>query len=241
MIQIENLTKEYDAQVKAVDSISFTVETGQIAAIIGTSGCGKSTTLKMINRLIEPTLGKIQINSASSTEVDAITWRRKIGYVTQNAGLLPHLTVNENISLLSTVLGKKKSFINSRVAELMELVNLPTEEFSTKYPAELSGGQRQRVGIARALMENPEILLMDEPFGALDPITRNSLHQELLDLNIKLKKTIIMITHDMEEAFKLASLIILMDQGKIVQMGSKEDYLNSPKNEFVKNFIDGSL
>lgn len=241
MIQIKNLTKDYGAHVRAVSNISFTVEKGQIAALIGTSGCGKSTTLKMINRLIEPTLGEIHINSESSAQVDAITWRRKIGYVTQNAGLLPHFTVKENISILSKVLGRKKSFIDARVSELMDLVNLPLEEFSSKYPAELSGGQRQRVGIARALMENPEILLMDEPFGALDPITRNSLHQELLALNIKLKKTIVMITHDMEEAFKLASLIVLMDQGEIIQMGSKENFLKSPKNDFVKNFIDGSL
>ena len=241
MITIEKLTKEYETQVRAVDSISFTVKKAQIAAIIGTSGCGKSTTLKMINRLIEPTSGEIHINLESSEQIDVISWRRKIGYVTQNAGLLPHLTVKENISLLSSVLKRDKEFIQSRVLELMELVNLPFDEFSEKYPAELSGGQRQRVGIARALMENPQILLMDEPFGALDPITRNSLHQELLDLNTKLKKTIIMITHDMEEAFKLADLIILMDHGKIVQMGSKEDLLNNPVNDFVKNFISGSL
>lgn len=241
MISIQNLTKEYDAQVRAVDNISFTVEKAQIAAIIGTSGCGKSTTLKMINRLVEPTAGVIQLNSDSSTEVDVISWRRKIGYVTQSAGLLPHLTVFENISLLSKVLKRDKKFINERVNELMELVNMPPEDFSSKYPAELSGGQRQRVGIARALMENPQILLMDEPFGALDPITRNSLHQELMDLNRKLEKTIIMITHDMEEAFKLADVIILMDQGKIIQMGSKEDFLHNPANQFVKNFVSGSL
>ena len=241
MIKIKDLTKEYDAQVRAVDDISFTVENGQIAAIIGTSGCGKSTTLKMINRLIEPTQGSIHINAESSREIDAITWRRKIGYVTQNAGLLPHLTVKENISLLAKVQKKDSKYINERVSELMGLINLDPSEFEEKYPLELSGGQRQRVGIARALMENPEILLMDEPFGALDPITRNSLHDELLDLNRKLQKTIIMITHDMEEAFKLASLIILMDKGKIVQMGSKEDFMNNPATDFVQNFVSGSL
>ncbi len=242
MIKITDLTKEFNnGAVKAVDSISFTLEKGEIGSIIGTSGCGKTTTLKMINRLIEPTSGTIMVGEKKANTEDAVTWRREIGYVIQKAGLLPHLTVFENISLLSQILKKDQNYMNNRVEELMTTVNLPFESFKDRYPIELSGGQQQRVGIARALMEDPPIMLMDEPFGALDPITRNSMHQEFWELNQRLKKTILMVTHDMDEAFKLSNKIILMNKGKIIQVGVKEDFIERPANEFVRDFIQGQL
>lgn len=193
----------------------------------------------MINRLIEPTEGTIQVNNEDFQSQDPVKWRRKIGYVIQKAGLLPHLTVKQNISLLSKILGKENSFINERVKDLMETINMSYETFADRFPIELSGGQQQRVGIARALMEDPPVMLMDEPFGALDPITRASLHDEFLHLNQKLKKTILIVTHDMEEAFKLSDKIILMNKGEIVQMGPKEELVNNPANDFVADFMKG--
>lgn len=240
MIKVENLSKRY-GEIQAVNNISFEVPAGKIAAIIGTSGCGKSTTLKMINRLEDPTLGSISINSENSLASDKIIWRRKIGYVTQNAGLLPHLTIKDNISLLSSVLKKPKKEINDRVKELMELVNLDYDTYKDKYPKHISGGQKQRVGIARALMEDPPIMLMDEPFGALDPITRNSIHEEFLSLNQKLHKTILMITHDMDEAIKLSDHLILMSKGEIIQQGTPSELQKNPANAFVANFMSNNL
>jgi osmoprotectant transport system ATP-binding protein len=240
MIEVKNLTKVYpEGKVRAVNSVSFKLEKGEIGCIIGTSGCGKTTTLKMINRLIEPTEGDIWVGDEECHQVDPVQWRRKIGYVIQKAGLLPHMTVKNNIALLSTILKKDKDFISKRVSELMEIINMPYRDFSERYPIELSGGQQQRVGIARALMEDPPVMLMDEPFGALDPITRDSLHEEFIRLNQRLKKTILIVTHDMDEAFKLGDKIILMNKGEIVQMGSKDDLLNNPKSEFVESFVKG--
>lgn len=242
MIEIQNLTKVFsEGKIKAVDSISFKLQKGEIACIIGTSGCGKTTTLKMINRLIEPTEGNIWVNDEEFHTIGPVNWRRRIGYVIQKAGLLPHMTVKQNISLLSRVIKREKNFIDERVKELMSIINMPYEQFEHRYPIELSGGQQQRVGIARALMEDPPVMLMDEPFGALDPLTRNSLHKEFLHLNQKLNKTILIVTHDMNEAFKLGDKVILMDKGKIVQMGTKDDLINSPANEFVQNFIKGQI
>ncbi|MFT6602973.1 MAG: osmoprotectant transport system ATP-binding protein, partial [Bacteriovoracaceae bacterium] len=219
MIKVQDLKKVFKPNITAVNSVSFELERGEIGCIIGTSGCGKTTTLKMINRLIEPTSGKILVANDDALSVDAVSWRRKIGYVIQKAGLLPHLNVKDNISLLSKIMNKEKNFIESRVEELMEIINMPYAQFKDRFPIELSGGQQQRVGIARALMEDPPVLLMDEPFGALDPITRNSLHEEFWNLNEKLHKTIIIVTHDMDEAFKLGHKIILMHKGEIVQVG----------------------
>jgi len=240
MIKVENLTKVFDnGNTKAVDSISFNLEQGEIGCIIGTSGCGKTTTLKMINRLIEPSAGQIWVGGKEFNSVDPVVWRRKIGYVIQKAGLLPHMTVGQNISLLSSILKRDENFIKSRTKELMEIIHMPFEQFAGRYPIELSGGQQQRVGIARALMENPPVMLMDEPFGALDPITRASLHEEFVELNQKINKTILMVTHDMDEAFNLGDKIILMDKGKIVQMGTKKDFINNPVNKFVETFVKG--
>jgi len=240
MIKVENLIKIYQPDnLKAVDKVSFILEKGEIGCIIGTSGCGKTTTLKMINRLVEPSEGKIWVEDKECHSQDPVSWRRKIGYVIQKAGLLPHLTVKQNISLLSDILKRDKSFISNRVEELMEIINMPFHEFKDRFPAELSGGQQQRVGIARALMEDPPILLMDEPFGALDPITRNSLHSEFYGLNQKLQKTILVVTHDLEEAWKLGDKVILMHEGKIVQMGIKKDFYDNPASKFVEDFIQG--
>ena len=240
MIEVNNLTKIYPGVgIKAVDKISFKLDRGEVGCIIGTSGCGKTTTLKMINRLIEPTDGEIKVDNLGHKEVNAIEWRRKIGYVIQKTGLLPHLTVSENISLLSKILGRTQKKILERVDELMEIINMPYSQYANSYPVELSGGQQQRVGIARALMENPSVMLMDEPFGALDPITSNSLHEEFMRLNQKLHKTILMVTHDLDEAFKLGDKIILMNEGQIVQIGNKADFVGNPANEFVESFVKG--
>ncbi len=242
MIEAKGLVKQYsNTKLKAVDNISFSLNKGEIACLIGTSGCGKTTTIKMINRLIEPTEGEIRVNGQKSHQVDSVTWRRQTGYVIQKAGLLPHLTVRQNISLLSKILKRKKTFIKSRTDELLETVGLNPHQFAGCYPSELSGGQQQRVGIARALMENPPILLMDEPFGALDPITRNSMHEEFLALNQKLHKTIILVTHDMKEAFKLGDQIILMNKGQIVQKGSPKEITDTPANDFVKEFLSAHI
>lgn len=240
LIELRGLTKIFSSgNVKAVNNVSFKLNQGEIGCIIGTSGCGKTTTLKMINRLIEPSEGEIIVGDKFFNEVNAVKWRREIGYVIQKAGLLPHLTIKENISILSKILKKPNSFIDNRVRELMEIINLPFDKYKNFYPKELSGGQQQRVGIARALMEDPPVMLMDEPFGALDPITRESLHDEFIDLNKKLKKTILIVTHDMSEAFKLADKIILMNKGEIIQMGNKESLINQPANEFVEEFVKG--
>ncbi|MCO4754317.1 MAG: ATP-binding cassette domain-containing protein [Bacteriovoracaceae bacterium] len=242
MISVKNLTKIYGPDnYKAVDNISFQVPEGSIACIIGTSGCGKTTTLKMINRLIEPTSGEIMAYNDNAKDYNPIHWRRKMGFVIQKAGLLPHLTVKENICLLSRILKRKETFIDKRVESLLETVGLDPSVFKSRYPVELSGGQQQRIGIARALMEDPPIMLMDEPFGALDPITRNSLHEEFTNLNQELKKTILIVTHDLEEAFKLGDQVILMDQGKIVQAGNKEDFLKRPATNFVKEFVGDQI
>ncbi|MCO4793887.1 MAG: ATP-binding cassette domain-containing protein [Bacteriovoracaceae bacterium] len=239
MIEVKNLTKVFQGNVKAVNSVSFKLDKGEIGCIIGTSGCGKTTTLKMINRLIEPSEGDVWVGNEECHDTDPVNWRRKIGYVIQKAGLLPHLTVEQNISLLSNILKKDKQYMVDRVTELLETINMPYEKFAKRYPIELSGGQQQRVGIARALMEDPPVMLMDEPFGALDPITRESLHEEFIGLNKRLKKTILMVTHDMDEAFKLGDKVILMNKGEIVQMGTREDLTQNPKNEFVESFVKG--
>lgn len=241
MIKVENLIKCYGGSTNAVDDISFEIETGSIGCLIGTSGCGKTTTLKMINRLVEPSSGSVWVNNSECHEVGVIVWRRKIGYVIQKAGLLPHLTVRENIELLSQILGKDKKTRAKRSDELMEIVGLTPATYAKRYPAELSGGQQQRVGIARALMEDPPVMLMDEPFGALDPITRNSLHEEFLNLNKHLGKTILIVTHDMDEAFKLGNAVILMNKGKVVQMGDRDAFINKPENDFVRDFVTGQL
>jgi osmoprotectant transport system ATP-binding protein len=235
MIVVENLSKHF-GQVKAVDGISFEVKKGENMILLGTSGCGKTTTLKMINRLIEPTSGSISLNGKNITEEPPETLRRGIGYVLQNNGLFPHYTVAENIAIVPQLLKWDKNKTIERTKELMEKLHLPQEYLNT-YPEQLSGGQQQRVGLARALMADPPVLLMDEPFGALDPVTRVSIRREFKDLDELKRKTIIMVTHDVQEAFELGDRICLMDKGRIMQLGTPAELLFKPTNDFVKEFL----
>ncbi|MHB2018326.1 MAG: ABC transporter ATP-binding protein [Candidatus Xenobia bacterium] len=239
MIRLEKVGKDYQGTT-AVREVSFELKAGQTMCLIGTSGCGKTTTLKMINRLIEPSRGRILVDEQDVTAMDLIALRRKLGYVVQKGGLFPHMTIAENVGLLPRLEGWDGSRIAQRVAELMGLMNLQPG-VGTRYPSELSGGQQQRVGVARALSLDPPILLMDEPFGALDPITRRQIQDEFIRLKQSLAKTIILVTHDLQEAFHLADVIALMDQGEIVQMGSSDDFLKRPANDFVANFVQSQV
>lgn len=235
MIEFQNIYKSYKDK-KILENINLVIEDNSIVVLIGESGCGKTTTLKMINRLIEPTKGKIMINGKNIKKTNPIKLRRSIGYVIQQTGLFPHLTIRQNIELISKLEKKEKKMIQEKTIELMKMVGL-SEELLDSYPSELSGGQQQRVGIARAFATDPDIILMDEPFSALDPITRSSLQDEVIRLQDKLKKTIIFVTHDMDEAIKLADKIAIMEQGKVVQYDQPEKILKQPVNEFVRNFV----
>ncbi|MGM0782943.1 MAG: ABC transporter ATP-binding protein [Pseudomonadota bacterium] len=238
MIELFGVTKRFGEEV-AVDDISLKVAKGELCALVGTSGCGKSTTLRMINRLIEHTEGEIHLDGQPVRTFDEVALRRRIGYVIQNTGLFPHWTVVRNIGLVPRLLKWPRSQIRERVEDLMALLGLPMAEFADKYPHQLSGGQAQRVGVARALAADPEILLMDEPFGALDPITRESLQLELLDLQARLHKTIVFVTHDMDEALRLADRLVVMRQGRIVQQGSPVELLHEPVDDFVASLLGG--
>ena len=240
MIQVKGLSKSFTKNGSlAVDHVSFEIKQGELACIIGPSGSGKTTVLKMINLLVEPDSGDIFVNQENAKNKNPVLWRRNIGYVVQKSGLLPHLNIYENISLLSKALGRSKTSIRQKVKKLMAMMNMSFDKFSQRYPYELSGGQQQRVSMARALMENPEIILMDEPFSALDPLSSKELYQEFIQLNKQLNKTILFISHDINEAFLLAGKIILMKKGKIEQIGSKKDFTQSPKNQYVSDFIKG--
>ncbi len=235
MIKVEHLSKHF-GKVKAVDDISFEVKEHENLILLGTSGCGKTTTLKMINRLIEPSRGEIFIDGKNIFEQSPEILRRGIGYVLQNNGLFPHYTVAENIAIVPQLLQWDKKRTEKRVAELLEKLHLTTD-YLTAYPNELSGGQQQRVGLARALVADPSVLLMDEPFGALDNVTRSKIHQEFKALDELKRKTIIMVTHDVQEAFELGDHICLMDKGKIVQDDTPAGLLFKPKNDFVRGFL----
>ncbi|MFK3937825.1 ABC transporter ATP-binding protein [Alkalihalobacillus sp. NPDC078783] len=236
MLRMENVTKTYKGGKKAVNNVSMDIKKGEFICIIGPSGCGKTTTMKMINRLIEPSNGKIYINDEDLLTQDAVKLRRKIGYVIQQIGLFPHMTIEENITLVPRLLKWTSSKKSKRAEELLSLVDMP-KEYLNRYPHELSGGQQQRIGVLRALAANPPLILMDEPFGALDPITRDSLQEEFKRLQRSLDKTIVFVTHDMDEAIKLADRIVIMKDGEIVQMDSPEEILRNPANEFVEDFI----
>ncbi len=236
MIEARNISKKFKQQT-AVDAISFTVNESENFVLLGTSGCGKTTTLKMINRLIEPTDGEIFINQKNIRDENAETLRRSIGYALQNTGLFPHYTVAENIAVVPKLFKWSKEKIRSRVEELMSKLHLSKEYYNT-YPNELSGGQQQRVGLARALAADAAILLMDEPFGALDPITRTHVRNDFKNLEEFKKKTIVLVTHDVQEAFDLADRICLMDKGKIIQVGTPATLLFKPANEFVQQFFN---
>jgi len=239
MIAVRNLRKEFDGFV-AVDDISFSVARGETCVLLGTSGCGKTTTLRMINRLEEPTAGDVHVEGTSVFAQKPTELRRRIGYVIQNIGLFPHYTVEQNISVVPRLLRWANNCIRSRTIDLLEMVGLPPDEFLNRYPQELSGGQQQRVGLARAFAADPPVVLLDEPFGALDPITRRQIQKEFKQLDIILDKTMILVTHDVFEAFDLGDKICLMDKGQIQQVGTPKDLIFSPKRNFVRDFFQSN-
>lgn len=236
MIVFENVTKSFKDK-KVLNNLSFHIDKGDVVAFIGESGCGKTTTLKMINRLIKPTGGRILINGESIESKDIIELRRSMGYVIQQTGLFPHMTVKENIEIIPRSEKRDPEQISQKTQELMEMIGLIPDEYLNRYPTELSGGQQQRVGVARAFATDPEIILMDEPFSALDPITRAGLQDELINIQSQFKKTIVFVTHDMDEAIKIADKICIMKDGCILQFDTPEYILKNPANDFVQEFV----
>ncbi|MGQ3211332.1 MAG: ABC transporter ATP-binding protein [Shinella sp.] len=236
MIEIDSITKRY-GDTTVVDNVSMTIAPRTITVIVGTSGSGKTTLMRMINRLVEPTSGKILIDGEPNSAIPGYELRRRIGYAIQGHGLFPHRTVGENIATVPTLLGWEKSRIDAKVKELLTLFQLDPAAFGPRYPHELSGGQQQRVGVARALAAEPNILLMDEPFGALDPVIRAKAQEDLLAIQKHFGTTIVLVTHDMEEAFHLADKIAVMDKGKIVQYAAPEEMLVNPATDFVETLI----
>lgn len=236
MLHIENLRKVYRGGKVAVDNLTLDIKKGEFIAFIGTSGSGKTTALRMLNRMVEPTSGTISINGKEITKLNPVTLRRSIGYVIQQIGLMPHMTIRENITLVPRLLQWSKDKRDETAKYLLSLVNLP-EAYLDYYPSQLSGGQQQRIGVIRALAAEQDIILMDEPFGALDPITRDTLQDLIKELQKTLDKTIVFVTHDMDEAIKLADRIAIMHEGKLVQFDTPDNILASPANDFVKEFI----
>ncbi|MGM0839464.1 MAG: ABC transporter ATP-binding protein [Bacillota bacterium] len=237
MIEFKNVTKVYEDGTEAIKGINLTIPKGKLVALIGPSGCGKTTTMKMINKLISPSSGTILINGKDTSKTDEVELRRNIGYVIQRIGLLPHMTIEENISLIPRLKGWKKEQYEGRVDELLNLVGLDPEVYRKRYPLELSGGQQQRVGVIRALAAEPPIILMDEPFSALDPISREQLQDELKSIQNTIHKTIVFVTHDIDEALKIADEIAVMRDGEIEQIATPSELLSQPANEFVRAFI----
>ncbi|MGP5305774.1 ATP-binding cassette domain-containing protein [Brachybacterium alimentarium] len=238
-IRLDNVTKRYPGQEHpAVDGVTLEIPEGQVVMLVGPSGCGKTTTLKMINRLIEPSEGRIMLGDEDVTAIDGDELRRRIGYVIQAGGLFPHMSVAQNIALVPKMLKWDKARIDARIDELLDLVGLDPEVYKERYPKELSGGQQQRVGVARALAADPPVLLMDEPFGAVDPITRHRLQDELISIQHEVRKTMVIVTHDFDEAVKLGDWIVVFREGaQIVQYDTPERILAEPADEFVENFI----
>ena len=237
MIRLENITKTYHGEIQAVSDLSLNVDVGETLVLVGTSGSGKTTALKMINRLIEPSSGHIYVEDKDIQNWDPIELRRHIGYVIQSVGLFPHMTVAENVSIVLRLLGLHWRDTQARVAEVLAMVGLEKDDYARRYPSELSGGQQQRVGVARALAADPPIILMDEPFGALDPITRFSLQQEFLDLKKRIRKTIVFVTHDISEAVILGDRIGVMRLGKLEQIAPPEEIISQPASSFVSDFL----
>lgn len=240
MIKFENVSKSYGKKL-VLKNINIEIPEGKFVVLIGPSGCGKTTTLKMINRLINPNEGKVFINGKNIDDMDEVKMRRNIGYVIQQIGLFPNMTVAENICVVPKLLKYDKARCNEIVHTMLEMVNMPYDEYAGKYPFEMSGGQQQRIGVLRALAASPSIVLMDEPFGALDPMTREVLQEEVKALQLKLGKTIVFVTHDMDEALKMADTIIFMDKGDIIQMATPEEMLESPANDMVRSFLGKRL
>jgi len=236
MIEIDDVTKYYGDR-RVVDRLSLTVPAGDFCVLLGSSGCGKSTTLKMINRLIAADAGQIRVGGEDIATVSTEQLRRRIGYAIQSIGLFPHWTVEDNIATVPRLLKWPRARRGERVTELLELFRLEPETYRGKYPHQLSGGEQQRVGVARALAADPELLLMDETFGAVDPLTRDDLQAELLRIHRAMKKTIVFVTHDIEEALRLATHIAVMQEGRIAQLGTPIDILEHPASEFVADFV----
>lgn len=236
MITFENITKRYKQQT-VLKNVSFTVEKGEVAVLIGPSGCGKTTSLKMINRLIKPTSGRILINGEDIDTTDVVKLRRNMGYVIQHIGLFPHFTVRENIEVIPRLEKGDPKKVAARSLELMEMVGLDPGLYLDRYPTQLSGGQQQRIGVARAFACDPDIILMDEPFSAIDPITRSQLQDELAVIQNRLRKTIVFVTHDINEAIKVGDKICIMNAGQVVQYDTCEEVLKNPATDFVKEFV----
>jgi osmoprotectant transport system ATP-binding protein len=238
MIRLENVTKRFPGTTTpSVDDLTMEIPEGSTVALIGPSGCGKTTTMRMINRLIEPTEGKIFVNEEDVTRADPVLLRRHIGYVIQNVGLFPHMTIADNVAAVPKLLGWDKARIDARVEELLHLVGLEPKDFLSRYPRQLSGGQRQRIGVARALAADPSVLLMDEPFGAIDPIARTRLQDEFKQILKRVRKTVVIVTHDLDEAIRLGDRIAIMKAGKIVQYDTPDAILSKPADQFVADFV----
>jgi len=243
MISLRDVSKRYSGEGPApgsdlaVDGISFEVDAGETLVLVGASGCGKTTTLKMINRLVEPSSGEIRIDGEPIADADPVALRRRIGYVFQGIGLFPHWSVADNVAAIPRLLGWPEARVRDRVDELLGRVGLPGEDFRDRRPAELSGGQRQRVGVARALAAESKVLLMDEPFGAVDPVTRDGLQQELISMRGELGLTIVLVTHDVTEALLLADRVAVMEQGRILQIGRPSELFASPADAVVERLL----
>ncbi|WP_328537435.1 ABC transporter ATP-binding protein [Streptomyces sp. NBC_00344] len=237
MIRFEHVTKKYEDGTTAVDNLSFEVADGELVTLVGPSGCGKTTTMKMVNRLIEPTAGRIFLGGDDISAVDPVELRRRIGYVIQQVGLFPHRTVLDNTATVPHLLGVKRATARARAAELLDLVGLDPAVYGGRYPEQLSGGQRQRVGVARALAADPPVLLMDEPFGAVDPVVRERLQNEFLTLQKSLRKTVLFVTHDLEEAVRLGDRIAVYGQGSIEQFDAPAVVLGAPATPYVADFV----
>ena len=240
LIQLDQVTKSYPDGPEILRDLSFAVDPGQVLALVGPSGCGKTTTLKLINGLLQPSSGSVRVGDVDVSEADTVALRRGIGYVVQEAGLFPHMTVEENVELVPRLLGWEAQQRRSRSTELLNLMGLDYEDYGDRYPRQLSGGQRQRVGLARALAADPDLVLMDEPFGALDPITRRRLQDEFAEIQRGLAKTVVLVTHDMDEAFQLADQVGILRKGELEQLGSPEEIIGEPASEFVAQWLGSS-
>jgi osmoprotectant transport system ATP-binding protein len=240
-IEFSNVSKKFsNSGYNAVDHVNLTIEEGEFITILGSSGCGKTTLLKMINRLYEPSGGTIKLFGEDIRKMDLVKLRRGIGYVIQQVGLFPHMTIAENVAIVPKLLNWSKEKIDVRVEELLSLVGLEPKEFKERFPSQLSGGQQQRIGLARALAVDPKIMLLDEPFGAIDAITRTNLQEELLRIHIGLKKTFVFVTHDISEAFKLGTKVIIMNEGRICQFDTPRNIVKNPADDFVASLIASS-
>lgn len=239
MIVLDRISKSFDGgKTYAVRELSLEIAEGETLILLGSSGCGKTTTLRMINRLIEPSEGTIQVDGRNVLEQDPIELRRSIGYVFQGIGLFPHMTIQQNVGIVTRLLGWSSEKRKKRALELLDMVGLPPDQYAPRFPDELSGGQQQRVGVARALAADPSYLLMDEPFGALDALSRDSLQQELLSLKSRLKKTVIFVTHDIFEALTLGDRIAVLHEGNLEQVGTKEEVVGKPATDFVRDLFE---